>query len=838
MFSRSAWTRAMTSRAALTTLGLAPSADITHAHVKKAYIAQTLRCHPDLCPDDPDATEKFRRLSEALRVALKSLEMRRPAGATTTAASYDSQSVLDALRHAIAAYHTYRDAANEGKRSNDNVRQDPFFSPSLEYVSSVCQTEAAAMRRVKQFCNELPEVLCGRSCVLFEAVAFFNARYVEAMSHCVLRFSKNLPIIVSRVVKGRKKYVRYTHTKANAGVGTGSRPREQRIEDMAMKPLVLVGALLFDQDPKFKAATDCSYSQKGSEAQPNTHGSSSNKNNNRSTCGAVSREDIQICEELICTIYPSDSIGNITEKIGVWEAASYERLQLELAMVDTTSILSSMLDLNEHCLAVMHHLHLPKDVSEKVSLTLQKLVCGLCYHCDEKPQGNEGDTSYDNPDKQYGWRIADGINRCRYLARATAPHIEGNITLMWDNNTPLVENTEEVAVGDDGDDGPMWRRTNETDDKNNNHINKDYVVVRHMSCCTAEMIRYAVSVKLSKDLGEFLSRLVAALEVVLEQADASASLLSKLLEVREKVVKEEFIPLQELQTKDGGAVSVDDKAGAGNEAEEPNTDGVTTNMEPCSCGVPLRHNYRGEVEHDGNAVKEEEDEHIEYRYRGPIRCFPRIFSMNTSEEYAFWRHVHEHRVYLAPHVPAMNAVNVYYNCFPYKPHPHAAHHDERPSDGEVLAGWVGEGEDGTDDVVITHVEMENGAAFREWLEEIVEQSSLNKECNRIVSEAGVGYVTREPTLPLPQYLSFVKVFCGAAGVRGILERKAGKTRMATPEETGLTIVVGTECDVRDGGRLLVPWWMDPSVLVALLHDNTDGQVSLIEDGTKAAPHGG
>ncbi|PWU84583.1 hypothetical protein C4B63_216g18 [Trypanosoma cruzi] len=106
---------------------------------------------------------------------------------------------------------------------------------------------------------------------------------------------------------------------------------------------------------------------------------------------------------------------------------------------------------------------------------------------------------------------------------------------------------------------------------------------------------------------------------------------------------------------------------------------------------------------------------------------------------------------------------------------------------ELIGGWMGEAEDGADDAVITHKELESGSAFREWLEEVVEQSSLNSECHRIVDEAGVGYVMRDPALPLPQYLSFLKVFCAAAGVRGILEGKAGKTRTVTPEDAGLVI---------------------------------------------------
>ncbi|KAF8287174.1 hypothetical protein TcBrA4_0009730 [Trypanosoma cruzi] len=830
MLSRNTWIRVMTPRVALTTLGLPSSSlsDISHARVKKAYIAQTLRCHPDLHPDDPDATEKFRRLSEALRVALKSLEMKLHAGMTMKNVPLDdSQSVLDALRHAIAAYHHCRDATRSGggggvEAHHAEERHDSFSSHSLEYVSSVCQREALAMRRVKQFCEELPEVLCGKSCVLFESVAFFNARYVEAMSRCVLRFSKNLPVIVNRVVKGRKKTVRYTRNQANSGFGTGSRPCQQRIEDMAMKPLVLVGALLFSQKPKTKAEVFAAQSREDGQASFDPH------EEVKSTCGVMSEKEIKICEELKCTIYPSDSIGEITEKIGRWEAASYERLQLELAMVDTTSLLSGMLDLTEHPLTVMHHLHLPKEVSEKVSLTLQKIVCGFCYHCDEPTHENRDacDSDEGGEEEQVDEkRIADGIRRCQHLARVTTSYIEGNITLIWDSETPLVESTEEVAVGD-GDD-LFWRCIKRDE------MNQDIVVTRHMSCCTAEMIRFYVAVKLSKDVGEFLSRLVAAMEIVKEQAEYAHSLLPQLLAIREKVVNEEFIPRESNPRCDENTSPLME----GREEEQGNSGTCQAPRKEIgnwASTTELTHSKDSDcfVEHapceDNN--EEEAKKHMKYLYRGTIHCFPRVFSMSTAQELKYWQMLHENRIYLAQHAPAIHPINVYYNCLPYKPHPNALHPEKNSFNEELIGGWMGEAEDGADDAVITHKELESGSAFREWLEEVVEQSSLNSECHRIVDEAGVGYVMRDPALPLPQYLSFVKVFCAAAGVRGILEGKAGKTRTVTPEDAGLVIVVGTECDVRDGGRLLVPWWMDPSLLLALLQDDCQDGVTLIEDG--------
>ena len=67
----------LTPRQALRILSLSPTADLTPAAIKKAYIQQTLQCHPDLHPNDPNANDNFRNLSDAFRIALKTLELQR-----------------------------------------------------------------------------------------------------------------------------------------------------------------------------------------------------------------------------------------------------------------------------------------------------------------------------------------------------------------------------------------------------------------------------------------------------------------------------------------------------------------------------------------------------------------------------------------------------------------------------------------------------------------------------------------------------------------------------------------------------------------------------------------
>lgn len=155
---------AMTPRTALRILSLSPSADLSHSVIKKAYVKQTLLCHPDLHPNDPEATEKFRNLSDALSVALRALEVRQGLSQNTRRQKgqadggaeggedphYDSQGALEALRLAIHSYRLHHESCSSSSSSavgsaSDAASPSPaegedraYFSPSLEYVSEVC----------------------------------------------------------------------------------------------------------------------------------------------------------------------------------------------------------------------------------------------------------------------------------------------------------------------------------------------------------------------------------------------------------------------------------------------------------------------------------------------------------------------------------------------------------------------------------------------------------------------------------------------------------------------------------------------------------------------------
>jgi hypothetical protein len=779
--------RVLTPRQALRVLALSPTANLTPASIKKAYIQQTLQCHPDLHPNDPHANDNFRNLSDAFRVALKTLELQRGEGRKGGRGNlshaddlYDPQAALESLRQAMLAYHTHQQLSSASVTPSQahNTATNAFFTPTLEDISAVCQREAVAMRRVHTFCADLPAVLCGsHSAALFEAVTFFHAHYVESMSACVMRFAQNLPILVRRVVKNRRKYVDNKSTAVVQGIGTGSRPLErQRIEDMAMKPLVLMGALIFDLPEDASSRNDAS------------------QTSSSSTCGASQLSDIRVTSELKCVIYPADSIADITAKLGMWEAASFQRLKVELAIVDVNGLLSGMLGLQEEEAAVqssahlsmMPHLAETRAATEVALRTLQKLATDLCCHFDPALDAAVTEVVeaamrlHDTPDtplSQQDDAAATSLElpmlvaQCRRLATLARPTIRGNTILTWQSAETEELVTEAAELADvtpgQGTEQQQQQQPRET----TRDTTPQFTVGRHLTCSTAETIYFTVSMVLTKDIRAFLLRLRCALKRVVQATNESKRVLFDLLPLRETILKEEFIALS---PPDGSA--------------------------------------------DAEAIDSP------YRYRGPIRCFPRVCNMDTKREHELWKHLHVHREYVAQHASTMNPINIFYECFPYDPESPEHHAPAAAAPCNVLAGWVSGGVDGCDNVVITAQELEDPVRFREWLEEVVAQSSLNREAEETLAEAGVGYVSRDPALPLANFLSFAKVFVQSLAVRSVLEHRNAsaptRSSTATPDDVGLSIIVSpSRCDVRDGGRLFIPWYVDPSILLALLGEH-------------------
>jgi len=468
----------------------------TPAKVKKAYIARTLLCHPDLFPDDPLANEKFQHLGEALRVALQVLQTHRPQrrhgdGEDTTLGSHPPcnggmETIHDAMatfRRCMVAFYRHkkgekrrktllsrqvrktgeeggvsqsirpkvsrdplqneneREAENEAKGKENDEDEDPHFVrsvldvPSLEHIRDVCQREHTALLQTQELCAVLPSLLSGEGTALFDSTAFFFTRYVSLTLSCVSRFIHHLPILVRRVVMQRKRRMRSTFarprpssppfssaspsmplnaptdrasdsTATSAGVrwpaasspsvaiggtsnrvvyglGTGSRPHTQKkIEDMAMKPLVLMGVLIFDtvsgsdasdrkhvgkqngeeralekeqegkgentKQKKSKSSLSQGRSLEGEEEEGIGHETIDKEEamDQSSTCpGVFHPSDVKVCRELQCCIHPTDTVEMIVNKLSSWEQRSFERLQVELAMADVTALWSDLMGL-------------------------------------------------------------------------------------------------------------------------------------------------------------------------------------------------------------------------------------------------------------------------------------------------------------------------------------------------------------------------------------------------------------------------------------------------------------------------------------------------------------
>lgn len=973
--------------------------------IKKAYIQQTLRCHPDLFPEDPESNEKFKQLGEAFRVALQALssfstwsmgkEREGKGDPFSGEGSEDTttQSALAALRRAMIDYHSQREkealmmktvfdhshhhpdnkqkTANKGSSSSSSTDSNnssmddipheysPFYTPSLEYIQHVCHLENTAREEIMKFCLDLPSMLSGKG-ALFETIAFFHTRYAAQTAACVSRFSKNLPVIVSRVVRQRKsgrrrqtesikntvKMVGTTPgaiAAAASGIGTSdSRHRTEeginfRLEDMSMKPLVLMGALLFDVSSSSKLELE---EREVSSSFP----------------GITSPTEVKVCRELQCLIHPSDALGTIVDKIALWEQESFERLKLELAMSNVCTLLANVLGLEEASsssggtisISVIPHLESPHADVFRILTMLQKLAAGMCGCLDEsldnsytkdeiisnvlvEPESEATQSSSKNnsqaaeqeeapppshaSEKQtqsfrspscWWWEkcsakktsAPDGplpflLALCRKLSVLAAPHLRGNVLLTW---------PKDVGAGLKEESSPSSRDAA-------NHLpdpSGSFLVGRHPTCCVAEDFAFTLSLILTPDVGSFLNRWYAAFSRVLREAHRSQCELPRVLAVREAVSTEEFIPVTEEHEERGGRgetneTIIGESGGVQKRSSPPpplpfhNVEDDENNRDPREIGGQLKLPGRERSSMTGEGWGLEGGRR--YRHRPAVFTFPRVLNMNTAREGTFWRRIHHHREYLARHSPLMNPVNVFFNCFPYDPEappppqypgtrcawdagddaPAAENRQEEPEtraqsaftngktsndsfqegdenpragkesvDGggeseaphqdrggetshhlqdEGEGGWLGPQphDPSVDAVVLTSSTLASPQAFKEWLEEVVTQSSLQRRIQHVLEEAGIRYVVRDRALPLHLFLSFVEVFIRASAVRSVLESRASSSRQGVSaldsQDVGLTIIVGSVCDVRDGGRLYVPWSMDPSVLVALLEDD-------------------
>lgn len=355
-------------------------------------------------------------------------------------------------------------------------------------------------------------------------------------------------------------------------------------------------------------------------------------------------------------------------------------------------------------------------------------------------------------------------------------------------------------------------------------------IARHPMSCIAEDISFVVTIELVPDIFLFLSRWVAALTTIIQQGERSHQILPALLSLREKVVREEFIPKQCLHTtKPSHSEEVDTvNQGESSALEKIQTEGQK-GFSSTSEGSRKSESLTGKCKEE-KTLKDEE-EVMEYDYRSPLWMFPRLFNMHTWQEKLFWERVYEHRVYLARYAPMISPFQVFLDCLPYDPstftpipedngqfifssNPAEDRVGQESVSPTIPAGWVGHHDsDGSDQVIVTNALLHSSADFRLWLEDVVEQSSLQKEVERVLAESNISYLKREPSLPLTYFLSFLQVFRQASAVRSVFEAHASNS------DIGWSIVVGTRCEIREG-KLHIPWHMDPSVLIGLLQGSS------------------
>lgn len=388
-------------------------------------------------------------------------------------------------------------------------------------------------------------------------------------------------------------------------------------------------------------------------------------------------------------------------------------------------------------------------------------------------------------------------------------------------------------------------------------------VSRHPTACVGEDISFTVHVELIPDILVFLSRWAAAMTKVLALTERSHAALPALRTLRDQMVKEEFIPRKNPQRE--RSEEEEEKINKTTDERDLHvrrngTSSAATTTTLASTAVDTIHNDVGcnseksvgkeatntedndkekkeeeEVVMGNDTEKEKEDESTEYDYRAPLLMFPRLFNMHTWQEKLFWDRVKEHRVYLGHFTLMISPFQVFLDCLPYDPstaHPILEENPSSVSPGalseedkeggyasgasHIPPGWVGHLEsDGSDQVIITSSLLSSPGDFRAWLEDVVEQSSLQKEVERILREENIFYVQRDPSLPLTHFLSFLHVFRKAGAVRSVLEAHS------SDHGIGWIIVVGTKCDIREG-KLCISWYMDPSALIRLLQGNNGG----------------
>lgn len=919
--SSSSPTAVLTPRAAVRILGLPWSALHLEAvegnnkpqctrRLKKAFVEATLKCHPDLFPDDPMSTQRFRELTDALRVALEYVERgasgdddeetRTAASTATRSSSATDRSAwrtLDKLQHRVAEYHAL--LRHTPPCETPSCATDGAASAVMRPITEICRRENLAASRLWQLTHDLPTLLCGRDAALFDVFCFHPPRCAERLEPLAMRLAEHLPTLVHDVVFHRRHRIRTGFSKKDewelfgfGATSNGSHHQARRIEDMNMKPLVLLGCLILVERPHMipmfqllgsegsakRAASspdDAACGGADDDAQ-DAYGMSATESRDMDreagliACGrggVKSGTDIACCRELRCVITGDDTLQDMVRKFGEWEAASFDRLRLEMSLASRIQLLSSMLQLpvgasdsddgsvaeDRSCaLTLPADLTMSMEDMRPVALTIHRLMCTLSLMSDLADDGvallpNENDPLLPTA------RLRTAVDAVASLAVEAVPYVRGGIQLLIPSGaaerakclaqhrsdvcSPSMDGHPEVTFETEGRSCPS---SAEGDSQGDSEIPKKdlrppHRVVRHPSACDIADVQFGVTVELHQCADVLVKRIHDALNQVMTLVKASQDVMPHALELRRRLAADEFT-VEKVEIKPG--VQADDLSVPPPQAvlsKATDDAAAKPQCEPCDEAPSLEHSLSAsaasfDVGDFGDffsatattnpTISQSHSFPRRIHQRHGIQCVARVLNMLAPEEVLLWERLDEMRDLVAEKQGVASPMNVFYQCRPYdlqggrgRDVRQAADEAQVSWDASSAGGWCGEGSDGVDSVLLTRRELDDPSAFRGWLEDVLEQSSLARAARTLMQSEGIDFVERHPNLPVAHFLSFLHVFVSPAGAaaRQALLHTGGGARM------GFVMVVtpGT-CDVREGGRLMVPWYFDPSQLIAAL----------------------
>ena len=466
----------VTVGSALRILRLAGNAStrIGLSDIKGAFLRRAMELHPDR-NSDPLAAAAFHSLMGAFRLCSQHVRDSgpiRPSAEGSGCSASSSGGELNAREELLRIARHY----------DMPIPQATSAAHVLPSVLAACAVESQAEAAVKTVCDELPIILCGRRsfrCAC--AREGLRGRAASESAHSlVFRLSNSLPQIVAKVVRSRRDTNRHrTSTKEfvpihRSELGTASAPSDLAIDDLLLKPLVLVGCLVL----RLRTREGCSTATESTDE------------------AAVS-----VCQDLRCVLCADEPIETWVSKLATWERASFRRLVLESHLSRALSTISEELGVDPPLQAVPI-----LALATEVVAAAASLARGLAVDASVEMHANRGTGEA---------RLGGAESPLHCLSCSLRQHIR-QILIVYskDDVSPFVFSCGEAAGS------------------------AEYSVVRSPNACTAESILFDVTVTLCADYSDFRSRLQSALEEVARRVDASKSALSRLLECRNRLERE------------------------------------------------------------------------------------------------------------------------------------------------------------------------------------------------------------------------------------------------------------------------------------------------------------